>query len=127
MEDQALITPDPRPTERYHMTNLKKGIKFGVLCLLILTQNLSFSLPLPFLTHEIIKTRKQKTIIGGILSGIFPLVGAVTSLVAGLVASKTTAKKTIFSSAVAFLLSSFVFLIPMSNNILFDGTVFVAR
>ena len=127
MEDQAAITPGPSPVQRYQISNIRKGVIFGVLCLLILTQNLYFSLPLPFLTHEIIKARKQKSIIGGILTGIFPLMGAVTSLVAGLVASKTTAKKMIFWTGVAYFLSSAIFLVPMSNNLLFDATVFIAR
>ena len=109
------------------MSKVKKMFRFAVLWLFILVQNLYFSLVLPFLTHEIIETRKQGAILGGVLAGIFTLVGAATSMIAGFVASKTTFKKMAWWSGVALFLSSIVFVIPMSNNVMFDATVFVSR
>ena len=109
------------------MSKVRKMFRFAILWLLILVQNLYFSLPLPFLTHEIVETRNQGTVVGGILAGIFPLVTAASSLMAGFVASKTNAKTIILSCGVASFLSSIVFVIPMSNNVGFGVTVFISR
>lgn len=127
MEDMIIEESDKPTAPLRYLQRLKKPAIFGVLSLLILTMGLYFSLTLPFLTDEIVKNRKQGNIIGGVLAGTFPFVVAVTSLIAGSVASKTTAKKMVWWSAVALFLSSIVFVIPMSNNVLFDVSVLISR
>ena len=127
MEDMIVEESDKPTAPLTHLHRFKKPAIFGVLSLLILTMNLFFSLTLPFLTDEIVKNRKQRTIIGGILAGTLPLVGAITSLIAGYVASKTTVKKMVGWGGVSLFLSSIVFVIPMSNNVLFDVSVFISR
>ena len=109
------------------MSKVRKMFRFAILWLFILVQDLYFSLPLPFLTHEIVENRGQSTIVGGILAGTFPLVTAVTSFTAGFVVSKTNAKTMTICCGVASFLSSIVFAIPMSNNAGFDATVFISR
>ena len=126
MEDGAEQV-EPRGTLCASKSKVRKVFTFGLLCLIILTQNLYFSFPIPFLTHEIVESRKQKTVVGGIVVGVFPLVGVVTSLIAGYLASRTTIKEMMWWSGVAYFLSSIVFIIPMSNDNVFDATVVIAR
>ncbi|XP_063675813.1 MFS-type transporter SLC18B1-like [Bolinopsis microptera] len=127
MEDMIIEESDKPTAPLRYLQRFKKPAIFGVLSLLILTMNLYFSLTLPFLTDEIVKNRKQRAIIGGVLAGTLPFVGAVTSLIAGSVASKTTVKKMVGWSGVALFLSSIVFVIPMFNNVLFDISVLISR
>ena len=110
-----------------YLHRFKKPAIFGVLFLLILTMNLYLSLTLPFLTEEIVNNRKQRAILGGILAGTYPFVLAVTSLIAGSLASKTTGKKMVGWSGAALFLSSIVFVIPMSNNVFFGVLVVISR
>ena len=109
------------------MSKVRKMFRIAILWLFILVQDLYFSLPLPFLTHEVVENRGQSTIVGGILVGIFPLVTAATSFTAGFVASKTNARTMILCCGIASFLSSTVFAIPMSNNAAFGATVFISR
>ncbi|XP_063677333.1 MFS-type transporter SLC18B1-like [Bolinopsis microptera] len=127
MEDKIIEESDKPTAPLRYLQRLKKPAIFGVLSLLILTMNLYFSLTLPFLTDEIVKNRKQRAIIGGVLAGTLPFVGAVTSLIAGSVASKTTVKMMVGWSGVALFLTSIVFVIPMFNNALFDVSVVICR
>lgn len=126
-EVEEMNEEDPRTTQDLLKSRIRKMFTFGVLCMTILTQNFYFSFPIPFLTHEIVETRKQGTVIGGVVVGVFHLVGAATSLVAGYFASKFTIKKMLWWSGVAYFLTSIVFVIPMSNDMVFDFTVISSR
>ena len=105
----------------------KKVFTFLVLCLNILVGNLFFSVPVPFLTTEIVKSRNQPPLVGGILSGIFNFLAMIASVVAGPIAARTTVHRMMGYSAISYMLTSLVFLIPVPNNIVFDVIVALSR
>ena len=85
------------------------------------------TVPLPFLANEIVKTRKERTIVAGILAGTYPMTGFLTSVIVAFVPSKPGCKVIIWWTGVVLFISSIVFVIPMSNNILFSVVVFLLR
>ena len=118
---QTKLLPDTK------MSETRRRVCFVILIFLVFTQTLFMTVPLPFLANEIVKTRKVRTIVAGILAGTYPMTGFLTSVITAFVPSKPGCKVIIWWTGVVLFISSIVFVIPISNNILFSVVVFLLR
>ena len=112
------------------MENAKMSEKFNlcaVLLLLVFTRSLYLTVPLPFLTPEIVNNRQERTLVAGFLAGVYPVAGFLTSVFTIFVTSKPTSRKLIWWSGFVLYLSSVIFVKPIPDDFLFNVAVFSSR